>query len=745
MREHKRRVLLGAAAALYLLAGIWAPAPALADTAAASSAAPDLIIETITWSPEVPSIGDTVTFTVIIKNQGSSQADASHIAGYIDDTRQTTTDVSPIAPGDTAAKDFTWTARAGSHTAKAVADANNQVSESNEANNESSFAFSVPAPDLLIEAITWSPETPSINSQITCNVTVKNRGDSQARVSHVDLYVDGNSRGYQDVPRLEAGANVTRTFSWPAHPGSHTIKAVADALNHVTESDEANNEKTAICATATPDLIVEDITWSPANPTENATVTLTATIRNQGSGKADYSHLDWYIDNAYQTTAYVSQIAADATATETFTWTAQAGSHTAKAVTDASNRVIESDETNNEKAVALSGPAPDLIVQSITSSPSSPLISHRVIFTVSVKNQGKTEAARSLLYFYIDGAHKFQQDISLLAAGGTATATFSWTVRSASHVLKAVIDEDNTIIESDETNNEKTVTIGSSTSPTTADLMVQDITWSPENPSTEDTVTVTATIKNQGSGQAGPSHAIFYINDVCQTTAYVNQLSAGATVTKTFTWKAQAGSHTAKAVTDASNRVIESDETNNEKAVALSGPAPDLIVHDITWAPTTPTAGDAVSCTVTIKNQGDYRAIPSRVAYYLDGSPRGSHNVPEIGAGATATTVFTWTAQTDRHAVKAVADGENYVIESDEANNEKVLNLPPPDLIIEAITWSPANPTANATVTLSATIRNQGSGSAIASDVSFYIDDSLVGRADVTEIDSLAAATATLP
>jgi subtilase family serine protease len=745
MREHKRRVLLGVIAVLFLLAGTCAPAPVSADNAktlALSTSAPDLIIEMVTWSPEIPTVGDTVTFTVTIKNQGSG-ASSSHVAYYIDDTCQTSASINQMPPGGTVTKTFTWTAQAGSHSFEAVADANNRIMESDEANNAKTFAFSVLAPDLIIQDITWSPQNPSIRDKVTFTVTIKNQGNSRARCSNVDFHIDDSSRGYSDVPRLDAGATATKTFTWTAQAGSHTIKAIADILNKVSELDETNNDKTATYSTSAPDLIINSISRSPSSLSENTTVTFTVTIKNQGSGKADHSWVAYYIDDTYQTSVYINQMSPGATVTKTFTWTAQVFSQTFMAVADANDRIMESDETNNAKTASLPSLAPDLIINSITWSPSSPLIAHRVIFTVTIKNQGKTTAGNSRMYFNIDDYYQCQVDLPELDAEATVTRTFTWAARKASHTIQAVADVANFVIEGDETNNTKTTTVTFSGPSHSSDLIVQEITWSPANPSLGDTVTFTVSIKNQGSVQVNPFHVVYYIDDTSQPSAYMSEISSGATATTTFTWKAQAGSHTFKAVVDSNNIITESDETNNEKAVALSISAPDLVIQDITWSPDSPATGDMVTFMVTVKNQGDAAASRSYVAYHIDGSSRGYHDVPEIDAGATATRTFTWTAQEGSHTIKAITDMENQVPESNESNNELMVPFPPADLVIETITWAPEEPTTEDMVTFTVSIKNPSSGRAGASAVHLFIDGSSQGYENIEEIDAGATTTRT--
>lgn len=95
------------------------------------------------------------------------------------------------------------------------------------------------------------------------------------------------------------------------------------------------------------------------------------TIKNQGSGRAGYSQVAYYIDQAYLASASVSQLAAGATDNVAFTWTAQAGSHIIRAVVDPDNTLVESDKTNNEKTVTLSV-SPSVPTPSPTSSPKPP-------------------------------------------------------------------------------------------------------------------------------------------------------------------------------------------------------------------------------------------------------------------------------------------------------------------------------------------------------------------------------------
>jgi len=101
------------------------------------------------------------------------------------------------------------------------------------------------------------------------------------------------------------------------------------------------------------------------------------------------------------------------------------------------------------------------------------------------------------------------------------------------------------------------------------DLIIQDIAWSPPNPSAGETVTFTVTIKNQGSGDAGPSTVEYYVDGFYKGYDSVSSIPAGGTATKDFTWSAEPGTHRIKAVASYNGSVPESDETNNEREIIL--------------------------------------------------------------------------------------------------------------------------------------------------------------------------------
>ena len=246
-------------------------------------------------------------------------------------------------------------------------------------------------PDLVVTDVSWSPANPTTGSAVTFSATIKNQGDgpTPAGVAHGVLFtVDDGAAGpgvWSDTHTgsLAPGAWVTVSANggsagatWKAVAGTHTVKAHVDDVNRIAESNENNNiasKQFAVSGAAPaptptptpagkPDLIVTDISWSPANPATGDAVTFSATIENQGDGPtpAGVKHgVLFTVDDGAAgpgvwSDTHTGSLAPGASVTVSAnggsagaTWKAVAGTHTVKAHVDDVNRIAESNENNN--------------------------------------------------------------------------------------------------------------------------------------------------------------------------------------------------------------------------------------------------------------------------------------------------------------------------------------------------------------------------------------------------------------
>jgi subtilase family serine protease len=711
----------------------------LPSGAAAGDTGADLTVTEISLSPQNPALGETVTVTATVKNQGSAPCGASSLAGYADSSLLATVPVGPLNAGQTTTAAFTWHAGAGTHNIRAVADSAAVINETDETNNSSTFTLTTQAPDLTVQAITWTPANPSRGDNVVFSVVVKNAGNKRSQLTTVDFDIDGNSRGYQDVPAINAGATATLTYNWIAQSGEHSLEAVVDESNRVDEANESNNVLNVNYLTMPPDLTIPAITWSPANPSRDDVVTFTINVRNLGAGRSDQFHLGYYIDGTYQSTFVVGPMDAGASVNVTFTWKALPDAHDIRAVADYYQNLKETDESNNERTVTFSTLTPDLTVNNITWTPQDVAVGDQVTFTAVIGNLGSGRAVASRAVAYIDGSVAGRLDCPAIDAGKEANLTFQWQATAGEHVVNVVVDNDNALTENREDNNK----LNKSVPIIPPDLLVSRITWSPESPSAGDKVTFTVVVDNQGSGRAANFYVAHYIDDVLLDSGFVGSVSHSASTNDTFTWPAETGRHTIKAVVDSNSNVPESNEDNNEFSVNFVPTMPDLDVTSLTWSPADIPAGAEIVFTVEVSNTGTLSAGPSRVAYYVDGQVAGYADIGWLAADEAATREFSWVAAGGPHVVKIVADASDQVFEIDDANNTRLVNLPPPDLIVQDIAWSTSEASAGDTVTFTATLKNRGNGPSGAAAVSFYVDGDHVATADLPEIEPDGVVTST--
>jgi subtilase family serine protease len=700
---------------------------------------PDYIVQDISWSPISPEQGETITFTVTIKNQGDWDDSSFCVYYYIDGSYQDMDTVYGMNTGSTITETFTWTAnKCGNVQVKAVADANNVIPESNEGNNERTETVNVecPDPDLIIQDITWSPSSPEQGDAIAFTVTIKNQGAGSAGSSTAKYYIDGSYVTYDSVPALSSGSTSTQTFTWAADRcGNVQVKAVADANNAVSESNEGNNERTETVNVECPDpdLITQDVSWSPSSPEQGDTMTFTVTIKNQGSGSAGSSTAKYYIDGSYVTYDSVPALSAGSTSTQTFTWTAnKCGNVQVKAVADANNAVSESNEGNNERTETVNVDCLEEIKFNGTAIEYFSLIGAWGWY-VSVDEiiSGPSELQDHTVKVYLASVNPDQYPPGYMdptIEPGDKVGVYGWY--QGYDIVSLFGSEDYYI---------------KKISPTPKpDLVIDPITYSPSNPQKDEIVTFTVKIKNQGAGSAGSSMVKYYIDGSYITYDSVPALSAGSTSTQTFIWTAnKCGTIQVKGVADATNVVPESNEGNNERTETVSiicqADLPDLIIQDITWSPSSPEQGDTVVFTVNIKNQGTEDAISFYVYYIVDGSSYTYDGISGLPAGSISTQTFTWVAnKCGTIPVKGVADATNLVPEGNEGNNERTETVSItcqtdlPDLIIQDITWSPSSPEQGDTVVFTVKIKNQGSVSTeTSSTVNYYIGNSPVNSDSV--------------
>lgn len=217
------------------------------------------------------------------------------------------------------------------------------------------------------------------------------------------------------------------------------------------------------------------------------------------------------------------------------------------------------------------------------------------------------------------------------------------------------------------------------------DLEVTGLTASPAAPVESDPITLSATVRNSGPVASAASAVALRLGGTKVATAQAGALAAGAQTTVSATIGARdAGTYQLSAVADEANSVIEQNETNNTytsptSLVVKPVDSSDLIASAVNWTPSGPAAGDTVTFSVALKNQGTVASaggghgITLTVTDSRGATVRtltGEHG-GAIAAGATTSPVNlgSWPAANGSYTVKVVVADDANELPVKRANN----------------------------------------------------------------------------
>ena len=702
------------------------------NEAAATPKSPSDLTITAFTAPSVGGAGLPMALSDTVRNQGPGTSAPTTTRFYLTPNgtlgpSATVLDgvhaVPSLGPGDTSSAAVTVnvppSVTAGVYYIVAVADADGVEAETLESNNTFPRLVSI-GPDLTISSLT-GPSTVAAGGVIVVTDTVKNQGGGAAVASTTRFYFSTNSvldagdvllAGARSVPSLAAGASsagsTVRVLPATAPTGTAALIAKADADNDQPETQEWNN--TAVKALQIGgDLVVSALTV-PSSFGAGSTITVSDTVANTGTGTVGASVTRFYLsrNGALDAAAIqlpgsraVPELAAGASSSGSTTLviptTVGAGVYYFIAKADADNAVVETQEANNTapRLVTIGG---DLVVSALT-VPSSAGAGDTMIISDTTTNQRAGTVAPSITRFYLSTDTVIDaldivvgsRNVPELAAGATSSAsttvTIPLTVPAGTFWVIAKADADNAIIETEEGNNTaaRVLRVG-------GDLIVSAISI----PTNGATIVVNDTTTNIGAGAVAASTTRFYLSRDTILDGSDTPLSGGRAVPALASGASSSGSTTLSlpptgvgayyviAKADADNAVVETQETNNTAARALTV-GPDLIVTSVVL-PFGIAAGATVMVTDIVQNAGGDPAGASTTKFYLstnldldagDVLLAGSRAVPPLAAGAsssgsTAITIPAGTIPGRYYYVIAVADANGAVAEGQENNNTQL-------------------------------------------------------------------------
>jgi subtilisin family serine protease/subtilase family serine protease len=587
---------------------------------------PDLVVSSMS-APSTAAADADIVVTDTTRNQGTGNSPPSNTGFYLStnatwdaaDILLGSRSLAALGPGATHALPTTLhvppATASGSYHVLAKADWDGLVHEGNEANNVRSSATVKIGPDLIVGAVS-APSSAVSGGTIGVSDTIKNQGGGQAAGSTTRFYWSANTSidasdqviGVRSVPPLAPGASssLTTTLAVPAGAavGTYYVIAQADAVNDVLETTESNNARSSAAVKVGPDLTVSAMSV-PATGAAGAMIAVTETTKNQGAGTSAVSSTGFYLStnsslgagDEFIGSRTVGELAPGGTGTASTMLLIPAhmapGTYWVIGLADWNSAVVETAETNNDRADGPLRIGGDLVVASM-SGPATVTVNSPITVTDSTRNQGLAPVPESRTAFYLSANNTYDATDTLLGdrlvgALGPSGSHSASTVLSlppgtgaGSYFVIAVADANGAVIESLENNNTRAtgvIRVG-------PDFIVTALT-APSSAVAGTSISASDTTKNQGVDSVPASVTSFYLSsnstfdeaDQFLASRGVSPLGPGlseaGSVMLAIPVSTPAGSYYIIARSDASDATAEAQETNNNKSRAISiSPSP---------------------------------------------------------------------------------------------------------------------------------------------------------------------------
>ncbi len=403
-----------------------------------------------------------------------------------------------LLPGDAYAAQATVTVSGlvpGAYYLVLRVDKEGKVTEHNRANNETAVAIELAAPDLLPVAIE-SPAAATVGQQVKVSFTITNQGAGFAPASWTDaLYLSPDAKLDFTDSRL---AVVTRSlplaagdaYLWSGYvsvprikPGNYHLLVKTDTDDTILEVGETNNLRSAPLQITAPDLAPLTLS-APTNATIKHTIEVAWTVKNLGAGEAAGSWTDaLYLstdatvdatDNLLTTINRYGPLAPDSfygVTTAANLPAVPVGQYYLILRTDYGSGTADANRANNERVLAIQIRAPDLVPVTLTAPPIAS-INQPLEVLWSVENQGGGTAQPSwndALYLSLDNAWDGEDFKLTTTTRSTALAAgeaywMAWTVTTplvlpGDYFLIVRTDEGASVIESTKANNDRALAI----------------------------------------------------------------------------------------------------------------------------------------------------------------------------------------------------------------------------------------------------------------------------------------------
>ena len=465
--------------------------------------------------------------------------------------------------------------------------------------------IAVNLPDITIPKLE-TPEKIFVNETYEVNAIIKNEGQINTSSFNVSFFVNGSQKHITPIDDLLPGEEKMLIFNFtPFSFGTYELKVIADPENATAELNESNNIAIINLSTK-PDLSIADIEIESDIAT-GETVNISALIRNYEC-KNDFS-VAFYASQTKETDV---QSPHPYPTNETWncnkSWNiteddaismrvhfSNISLYYARGVKDA----IFIHDKYGKLVESYSYPGyPTEVGAYNLSDIWSPWIEGNTV-NISLYISEKRYDWQRTYGFFIDKYESILPFGEKIVSFNATKVSMPWNGSVGQHEIAVILDPEDKIEESNETNNKmiKTIYVGAS-----RDFSINDIYLDPKEPIIGDNVEINASINN--IGESGNITASFYMGQ-SPLEETVQHFDANESKNISVRWNAtKAGLINITVTVDPYDEVYENNESNNNMTACIYVNGPDLVITNLSFDDSSSIVGNTTNITVKIENIG---------------------------------------------------------------------------------------------------------------------------------------------
>ena len=657
-------------------------------------------------SPEAPRVGEPVTITVTVRNDGPVAANIPVTLRFPSEDKQPESRRPRVAPGATGTASFTWnTGRypPGSHPFV--------VEAASDPPAQSSFTIEL-LPPLVNAAIVGMGTDPAgtamVGELVEVWIEVRNDGPAAMNVPVRLTFSSVDKRPEVKSARVGPGETARVSFQWKTSnydAGIHTLGAAVLLDNNATggqTTEELRFTLTPLVVSAT----ILGIEVAPDAPRVGEPVTITVTVRNDGPVATRIPVTLRFPSDGRKPETRRPWVKPGESAVATFTWLT--GRYEPE--THAFRAEIAGDTPSSQGfEVKLLPPLVDVAIVGMGSSPAdTAMVGELVEVWIEVRNDGPAAMNVPVRLTFPSAGKRLETRSPRVGPGETARVSFVWKTSdydAGIHTLGAAVLLDNNVTVG-QTTDELRFTL----TPLAVSATILGIEVAPETPRVGEPVTITVTVRNDGPVAANIPVTLRFPSEDKQPETRRSRVVPGGTGEVVFTWRTsryEPGGHGLAVA------VASTPPSMSQFIVELLPPIVDVAIVGIGSDPAgTAVRGQTVKIWVDVINNGPSALnVPVQLSFpSSDKQPE--RKSPRIEPEAIARIEFTWKTSnydTGEHLLTATLMAEHNITESAISATIQI-RLISPQLIasIVDVSWSPDSAVVGDPVAITITVRNDG-------------------------------------